>query len=193
MTAKRKGGGLLARLEVLEAKEEERREEVRAQAWAVLEKARNMLAPADRAALDDAQILTEEDPTPEHAALIARIEEECRALGLFGGPPVSHTAKEEADAWEPIPDGEDVRPLTPPPASRVADFCAYFELCALWCDSEAKRADYTEDIKRLLRWGRALWRFEANICRILGGHDGAGLPFSPSHAGPYAMTEKRNR
>lgn len=142
MTAKRKTRGLLARLEAAEVREEARREEVRAQNLAILQRARAMLSPADRAALDDAQILTEEDPTPEHAALIARMEEECRALGLFGGPPVSHTAKEEAEAWEPVTaDNDGSKPLTPPPAGRVASWCAYFELCALWCEEDAARSD----------------------------------------------------
>lgn len=171
MTAKRKstGRGLLARLEVLETKEEARREEARAANWELLQRARAMLSPADRLAFDDARILAEEDPTPEDLDLMGRMEAECKALGLTEGPPISHPAKEEAMAWEPITaDNDGAKPLSPPPAGRVADFRAYFELCALWCEEEAARPDFSEDLRRLARWDAVLWRFEANLCRVLG-------------------------
>lgn len=165
MTAKRKGGrGLLARLEDLEAKEAARLEDVRAKAWGQIERAEGQLSPADRKAWKDAARVCEHGEDPE---ALARMVKACAHLPA--DLPVTHPAKAEAEAWEPFPEGEDVGPLRPAPAGRVEDFAAYFEACARWNDSEARRVPLSADVHRLARWGAALYRFEANLCRVLGG------------------------
>ncbi len=167
MTAKRRGGGLLARLQDLEAVEAQRAEEVRAANWATMKAARDRLSQEDRAAFKDAQVMHGEDLSADCEAFLSRV---ARAVAHVPDIPVTHPAKAEADAWEALPgEGEPMRPLRPPPAGRAADFCAYFEACALWCQEEARRVPLSPDVQRLARWGAAVWRWEAHLCRILAG------------------------
>ncbi|PTA68991.1 hypothetical protein [Deinococcus arcticus] len=165
MTAKRKAGGKLARLDVLERAHAARVEEVRAQNWAHLEAALSRLSAADRAAWKDAGQVTEHGAAP---GLLARLSVACAHLPE-GLPQVAHPAREEAQAWADGPDLPDGVPMTPPPAGRASSFAAYFEACAAWCDGEAVRVPLSADVHRLARWGAALWRFEAALCRVLGG------------------------
>ena len=164
MTAKRKRGPLLARLEDLEEKEAARLEDVRAKAWGQIQRAEARLSPADRKAWEDAARVCERGEDPD---ALARMVRACAHLPA--DLPVSHAGKAEAEAWEPIPDGEVIGPLCPPSAGRVEDFAAYFEACARWNDSEARRVPLSADVHRVARWGAALYRFEAHLCRVLGG------------------------
>ncbi|KEF34099.1 hypothetical protein RDMS_09020 [Deinococcus sp. RL] len=154
--------GKLARVEALEAREAARREEVRARNWAHIEAAEARLSPADRAALLDAARGLED------LELRARMR---RATAhLPGEVPIQHPAKEDAEAWAAVAlDVPDGCPLTRPPAGRVEDFAAYFGACGAWCDAEARRVPLSPDVHRLARWGAALWRFQAELCRVLGG------------------------
>lgn len=167
MTAKRKKGPLLARLEDLEAKEAARLEDVRAQNWGQIQRAVSALRPADRAALEDVGVWEGEGPDPDTLARISQaVAHLPEGLGLEG----QHAAKEEAEqwaeAWAEVPDGV---PLARPPAGRVEDFAAYFEAEALTYDREARRVPLSADVHRLARWCAALSRFTAALCRVLGG------------------------
>lgn len=165
MTAKRKTRGTLARLEALEDRQAVRVEEVRARNWAHIEAAESRLCAADRVAWEDAAAVAERGEDPD---TLARMTRACAHLGE--DVPVTHPAKEEADAWAAraveVPDGV---PFVRPPADRVPGFVAYFEACAAWCDREARRVPLSPDVQRLARWGAALWRFEARLCEVLGG------------------------
>ena len=153
--------GKLARLEALEAREEARREDVRASNWAHIEAAEARLSPGDRTAWRDA-VGGQEDPD-----LIARMTRAC--AHLEDGVPVQHPAKEEAEAWADVAlDVPEGCPLLPPPAGRVEDFAAYFGACGAWCDAEAVRLPLSPDVHRLARWGAALWRLWAALALTLG-------------------------
>lgn len=164
MTAKRKAGGKLARLERLEAAHAAHVEEVRAQNWAHIEAAESRLSGLDRAAWRDSVAVLGRHREDREA--LARMTRACAHLGA--DVPVSHPAKEEAEAWATldVPDGV---PLLAPPADRVRDFVAYFEACGAWCDAEARRVPVSPDVQRVARWGAALWRFEARLCEVLAG------------------------
>lgn len=162
LPAKGKPGSKLARLVRLEEAHAAHLEEIRAQNWAHLEAAQARLSAVDRAAWKEAGDVLERGTDPE---AVARMRRACAHLPE--GLPVDHPAKEEADAWEAL-DVPDGAPLTPPPADRVGDFLAYFELCAAWCDAQAVSIPLSPDVQRLARWGAALWRFEAALCRELG-------------------------
>lgn len=155
--------GKLARLEVLEAREAERVEEVRARNWAHIEAAEARLPPADRAAWRDASHTLGSDPDA-----VARLARACAHLPDL--PDLPHPAKKEAEAWADVAlDVPEGCPLIPPPAGRAADFADYFEACAAWCDAEAVRVPLSPDAQRVARWGAALWRFQGTLCRVLGG------------------------
>jgi hypothetical protein len=163
MTAKGKIGGRLGRLARLEEARAAQVEEIRAKNWAHIEAAEARLSAADRAAWKDAGDVLERGTDPE---AVARMRRAC--AHLFEGLPVEHPAKEEADAWEAL-DVPDGAPLARPPADRVEDFLAYFELCAAWCDAQALRVPLSPDVQRLARWGVALWRFETALCQEMSG------------------------
>ncbi|WP_019586900.1 hypothetical protein [Deinococcus apachensis] len=157
--------GKLARLQALEAREEARREDMRAANWAQIERVEGLLSPEDRSAWRDALATLEHDADPDSMARMVR------ACGwLPEDLPVTHPAKEDAEAWADmaldVPEGA---PPLAPPVGRVGDFVGYFEACAAWCDREARRVPLSPDVHRLARWGRSLWHFEAALCRVLGG------------------------
>jgi len=158
--------GKLARLAVLEDREAVRREEVRAVNWGHIERAEALLYLADREAWKDSGRVLEHGEDPD---ALERMRRACAHLPE-GLPDVTHPAKEEAEAWADaaldVPDGA---PLLLPPAERVEDFAGYFEAAASWCDLEARRVPLSPDVHRLARWGAALWRFDAALCRVLGG------------------------
>lgn len=169
MTVKGKTGGKLARLARLEEAHAAHVEEVRARNWAHLEAAESRLCAADRAAWKDAADVLEHGADPD---ALARMHRACAHLGE--DLPVTHPAKEEAEAWAEVAlDVPEGAPLTRPPAGRMGDFVAYFEACAAYCDAQAARLPLSLDVQRLGRWGAALWRFEAVLCRELGGGVGA--------------------
>lgn len=165
MTAKRKPRGTLARLEVLEDQHVARVEEVRARNWAHIEAAESRLCAADRVAWEDAAAVLERGEDPD---ALARMRAACAWLGE--DLPVTHPAKEEAEAWaaraDEVPDGV---PFEPPRADAVPGVVAYFEARGAWCDREALRVPLSPDVHRLARWGAALWRFEARLCDVLAG------------------------
>lgn len=164
MTAKGKTGGKLARLARLEEAHAAHVEEVRAHNWAHLEAAESRLCAADRAAYRDALAVL------EHGAESGTEDRMRRACAhLPEALPVTHPAKKEAEAWaEAVLDVPEGAPLARPPAGRVGDFVTYFEACAAYCDAQAVRLPLSPDVQRLGRWGAALWRFEAALCRELG-------------------------
>lgn len=162
--AKRRRGGTLARLEVLEAKEAARLEAVRAEKWAAITGAEARLSREDRAAIEDAGGLTGEDLDPDTLARMVEASE-----GLPEVPPIEDPAKEEALAWaEACLDVADGAPFLRPPAGKVEDFARFFDACALWCE-EAARSSSSPEVSRLARWGAAFWRLDGALCRVLGG------------------------
>lgn len=164
MTAKRRRGGTLARLEALEAREAARLEAVRAEKWAILTAAEARLSREDRGAIAEAGGLTGEDLDPD---TLARMVEASRTLPEV--PPMEDPAKEEALAWaEACLDVADGAPFLRPPAGKVEDFARFFDACALWCE-DAARSSSSPDMSRLTRWGAAFWRLDAALCRVLDG------------------------
>lgn len=165
MTAKRKAGGKLARLERLEEAHAARVEEIEAGNRAHLWAAEARLSGLDRAAWEDAAALTERGEDPDS---LARMTRACAHLG--DGVRVEHPAQVEAWAWaERVSACPEGVPFPCPPADRVRDFVAYFEAEAAACDAEARRVPVSPDVHRLARWGAALWRFEARLCEVLAG------------------------
>ena len=169
MTVKRKVGGQLARLGRLEETHAARLEEVRSRNWVRIDAAEKQLSPADRAAWQDAADVTERGTDPE---ALSRMHRACAHLPE--DLPIEHPAKEGAEAWAAaaldVPEGA---PLARLPVRQVGDFLTYFELCAAYCDAQAVRLPLSLDVQRLGRWGAALWRFEAALCRELGSGVGA--------------------
>ncbi len=164
MTAKRKAGGKLARLEALEAKRAARVEEVKAANWADIERAGARLSPADRAALQSVGLLGGGRDELED------LTRQAAGMGEDGGPRVEvmHPAKAEAEAWEAValevPEGAR---LLAPPAGRVADFVAYFEAVAAEYDALARRVPLAPVLHRLAGICAALERFTARLCEVL--------------------------
>ena len=162
--AKRRRGGTLARLEVLEAKEAARLEALATEKSEAVRRAEARLSPADREAWQDAARVIEEGLDPEALARMVAASE-----GLPEVPPVEDPLREEALAWaEACLDVADGAPFLRPPAGKVEDFARVFEACALWCE-EAARSSSSPEVSRLARWGAAFWRFDAALCRVLGG------------------------
>lgn len=153
------------RLDALEDREAARVEAVRAERWAKLRAVEARLSPADRAAQRDAVRVLDDGADPD---ALARID---RAAGhLPHAVPVRHPAKADAERWANAAlDAPDTVPMPCPPADRVADFLDYFEACAAYCDAEAVRVPLSPDVHRLARWGAALWRFDRQLCAVLGG------------------------
>lgn len=156
--------GKLARLEALEEAHVARLAEVQAENWAHLQAAESRLSATDRAAWKDSLAVLEQGQDPE---CLDRMRQACAHLPA--ALPVDHPAKEAAERWADralnVPEGA---PLLSPPAERVAEFLAYFEACAAYCDAVAVQLPLSPDVQRLARWGAALWRFEAALCRVLG-------------------------
>lgn len=163
MTGKRRPRGAASRLEVLEATAGVRREAVEAAKDEQAHRALLLLSAADRAAWIDAGRVLECGADPDG---LARIRRACAHLPH--DLPVSHPAKIDAEAWAEMPDALGV-PMLAPPLSRAADFSAYFEACAAWCDAEAARLPLSKDVHRLARWGAAMWRYDAALCQVIGG------------------------
>lgn len=165
MRVKAGARGKLARLEALEVTAARRQGNRQAANWARITQAHGLLSVADRLALEDGSRVMEGGKDPEGLARMRRA-----VAHLPEDLPVSDPAKEEAEAWADrvwaSPDGAALLTVA---SERVGDFMAYFGTCAAWCDREAARPPLSEDVHRLARWGAALWRFDAALCRVIVG------------------------
>lgn len=168
MTAKRRPRGTLARLDALEDREAARVEAVKSDNLARLSAARSRLSAADRIAWEDSARVMDEDTEPD---TVTRIDRACAHLPP--SVPLGHAARVDADRWmdrvSAVLDAPGSAPLPALPAEQVAAFLAYYDACAAWCDAEAVRVPLSPDVHRLARWGAALWRFDRNLCAVLGG------------------------
>lgn len=164
MTARPRPRGKLARLDALEGAAGVRREAVEAVKAGQLRRALALLSAADRTAWNDAARVMEHGSDPDGLARVVRA-----CAHLPEDLPLSHPAKADAEAWAGVGLSLEGLPLLAPPVGRAADFAAYFEACAAWCDAEAVRLPLSRDAHRLARWGAALWRYEAALCAVIGG------------------------
>lgn len=153
--------GKLARLETLEAEQAARIEAAKLDTGAKIRAALARLSEIDLAAYRDAAAVSETDPDLWNSLLArcAHVEDEAH---------VRHPAKEEAEAWAEVA-FEDRDGVRIPCPARPADFAQYFEACAAWCDELAECVPISPDVHRVARWGGALWRLHAAVCRVAGG------------------------
>ncbi|THF86141.1 hypothetical protein E7T09_12995 [Deinococcus sp. KSM4-11] len=153
--------GKVGRVEVLEAEHAARIEAANADTGAKIGAGLARLSEADRAAYRDAVAVSDGDPDLWDSLL-------ARCAHIEDAAHVEHPAKEEAEAWAALA-FEDRDGVWIPRPARPADFAAYFEACAAWCDALAVCVPVSPEVHRVARWGVALWRLHAAVCRVAGG------------------------